>query len=137
VEIDKLVKIQSKVDQLKNIIVLNINQIFSSMYPNALEIKHEHRTHHTQDSNTNRSNNSSTKSMTITDFEQEATHQNIDNINSISINNDTIKHHPSKYYSNGDGSSSKRKDDDVDNSEKKIDRVRDEGYITPFDLGDI
>jgi len=30
-----------------------------------------------------------------------------------------------------------RKDEDEDNSEKRIDRERDEGYITPFDLGDI
>jgi len=43
--------------------------------------------------------------MTVTDFELEATHKNIDNINSIEVNPDKMTHYQRKYASNDDKSS--------------------------------
>lgn len=78
---------------LKTIIINNINEIFSSIYPSKIEEKSDHPTDHTDSHRRKNEEEIFNKSMTISDFDLEGNNQ----INALEVNRETLAHHQKLY----------------------------------------
>lgn len=88
-----LEKVQEEVVILKTIIINNINQIFSSIYPTKTCPKSEDPTNHTDSQKRKNEDENLNKSLTISDFDLEGNNK----INSLEINRESLAHHQRIY----------------------------------------